>query len=87
MLLRGPAGTGKSALLEDVIQRADGMLVLRTTGVESEAELPFAALHQLLRPILGHLDALPDPRPMRFARPSGCPMVAATTAFSSRSPC
>jgi ATP/maltotriose-dependent transcriptional regulator MalT len=32
--------------------------------VQSEAKLPFAALHQLLRPILGRIDSLPDPQPV-----------------------
>src|SRR5215207_7196011 len=38
------------------------MAVLRAGGVESEAELPFAALHQLLRPVLGLAGRLPDPQ-------------------------
>src|SRR4051794_12587168 len=40
--------------------RADGMQVLEARGIESEAELAFAGLHQLLRPVLGRLDALPQ---------------------------
>jgi hypothetical protein len=28
-------------------------------GVQSETQLPFASLHQLLRPVLGHVDQLP----------------------------
>ena len=62
LLLRGPAGVGKSALLEDAVAQADGMQVLRAAGVESEAHLPFAALHQLLRPLLQHLSDLPGPQ-------------------------
>ncbi len=38
------------------------MQVLRAQGVESEAPLPFAALHRLLRPVLGILDRLPAPQ-------------------------
>jgi DNA-binding CsgD family transcriptional regulator/tetratricopeptide (TPR) repeat protein len=34
------------------------MLVLSTAGVQSETNLPFAGLHQLLRPILAHVDQL-----------------------------
>ncbi|NUR28303.1 MAG: AAA family ATPase, partial [Catenulispora sp.] len=58
----GDAGIGKSALLEQVRQnaRARGCLVLTTTGVEPETELPFAALHQLLRPVLPEVSVLPD---------------------------
>jgi DNA-binding CsgD family transcriptional regulator len=59
LLLQGQPGVGKSALLEDAIAAADGMTVLRTRGVESEAPLPFAALHRLLRPTLTHLDRIP----------------------------
>ena len=38
------------------------MRALRATGVESEFELPFAALHQLLRPVLSYVDRLPRRR-------------------------
>ena len=38
------------------------MHVLSARGVESESELPFAALQQLLRPALGLLDRLPAPQ-------------------------
>ncbi|SFC93494.1 regulatory protein, luxR family [Nocardioides terrae] len=59
LLLQGQPGVGKSALLEHTIATTDGMVVLRTRGVESEAPLPFAALHRLLRPTLSHLDRIP----------------------------
>jgi hypothetical protein len=36
-----------------------GALVLATTGLEAEAELAFASLHQLLRPILATADRRP----------------------------
>ena len=36
------------------------MCVLGCAGVEAEVELPFAGLHQLIRPILSRLDALPE---------------------------
>jgi len=55
---------GKSTLLLAAKERARarGMLVLSTTGVESEAHLPFAGLHQLLRPVLAGAAKLPDPQ-------------------------
>jgi DNA-binding CsgD family transcriptional regulator len=62
LVVRGEPGIGKSALLEYAATRADGMLVLRATGVEAESTLAYAALHQLLRPVLSHLPALPAPQ-------------------------
>ena len=61
LVIRGEAGVGKTALL-DYTAAAAGMRVLRGTGIESEAELPFAALQQLLRPALGRVDVLPPPQ-------------------------
>jgi hypothetical protein len=52
LVLTGEAGVGKSALLAYARTRADGMGVLQTAGVQSEAEIEFAALYQLLRPAL-----------------------------------
>lgn len=62
VVLRGEAGAGKTALLDAAVARGGGMRVLRTTGVESEADLAFAALHQVLWPVTGSLDALPEPQ-------------------------
>ena len=62
LIVRGDPGIGKSALLRASVERARerGMLVLGTAGVQSEAHLPFAGLHRLLRPILDHVTLLPD---------------------------
>src|SRR5215813_6181720 len=62
LVLRGEAGVGKSALLAYAGDRAVGVTVLRAAGVEAEVELPFAALHQLLRSLLGRLGRLPAPQ-------------------------
>jgi DNA-binding CsgD family transcriptional regulator len=59
LIVVGEAGVGKSALLDEACRRAGGMQVLRCRGIESEARLPFAALHQLLRPVLAHAQAIP----------------------------
>lgn len=64
LLVRGEPGIGKSSLLAAARRRAEeaGMRVLRTAGVQSEAQLPFAGLHQLVLPILGQADRLPTPQ-------------------------
>src|SRR3954451_2287915 len=62
LVLRGEPGIGKTALLREARSLAGDMHVLSTRGIESEAELPFAGLHQLLRPALPLLDQLPGPQ-------------------------
>jgi DNA-binding CsgD family transcriptional regulator len=59
LVVRGPAGIGKTALLDEARARAGGMQVLVCRGTELEKRLPFAALHQLLRPVLDRIDAIP----------------------------
>ena len=87
LVLRGPAGVGKSALLDEARAHAADMQVLTCRGTESEARLPFAALHQLLRPVLDRGDASPPagPRPALRARPRV--RLRRRAASSSRSPC
>jgi DNA-binding CsgD family transcriptional regulator len=58
----GEAGIGKSSLLRWAAERADGMQVLRASGVQSEAHIPFAGLFELLRPALGVVEQLPEPQ-------------------------
>src|SRR5579864_4516991 len=64
MVVLGEPGVGKSALLRAAAGHGHtaGLQVLGTTGVECEAQLPFAGLHQLLRPVLGMAAQLPDPQ-------------------------
>jgi DNA-binding CsgD family transcriptional regulator len=62
LVLRGEAGSGKTALLEQLVDRAAGFRVVQATGVESEMELPFATLHQLCASLLDRLDRLPPPQ-------------------------
>jgi DNA-binding CsgD family transcriptional regulator len=63
LVIRGEVGVGKSALLAYAADRAAGrMRVLWGFGVESESELAFAALHQLVRPVLDHVERLPGPQ-------------------------
>ncbi len=60
LLLVGRPGVGKSALLDAATAGAGR--VLRTVGVQSEIELPFAGLRELLHPVLEDVDALPPPQ-------------------------
>lgn len=70
LVVRGEPGIGKSALLQYLIDAAAGFRVIHATGVQSEMELPFAALHQLCSSLLDNLHMLPDPQ-----------RAAASTAF------
>jgi DNA-binding CsgD family transcriptional regulator/tetratricopeptide (TPR) repeat protein len=53
-LIEGEAGVGKSFLLSSAAAHASatGFRVLRTSGIQAETNLPFAGLHQLIRPVL-----------------------------------
>ena len=59
LVLRGEAGVGKSAVLNEVISagRRAGFRILSTAGVSSQLQRPFAGLSHLLRPVLN------DPAP------------------------
>ena len=58
-MLNGEPGVGKSVLLAYAVELADGMRVLQATGVETEVDLPFAGLDQLVRPVLPLAERLP----------------------------
>src|SRR5580693_1427407 len=62
LVMRGEAGVGKTALLDYVAESAADLRVLRAVGVESEMELAFAALHQMVGPVLDRLGRLPGPQ-------------------------
>ena len=62
LVLRGAPGIGKTALLEYAQAQATDMKVLRCVGIEAEHELPFAGIHQLVRPHLDLVDRLPGPQ-------------------------
>ena len=59
LVIRGEPGIGKTALLEYATSKAETMQLLSARGVEFEADLPFAGLHELLRPALGSIGQLP----------------------------
>jgi hypothetical protein len=88
LLLHGEAGIGKSSLLRAALGQAQelGFGILRTRGFESESDIPFAGLLELLTPLLplreripevqaralGSALALEPPTPFdRFAVPAG----------------
>ncbi len=58
--LVGEPGAGKTALVAAAadVARSRGFAVLTARGSAAEASLPFAALHQLLRPLLPKVDQL-----------------------------
>ncbi|MCU7730516.1 LuxR family transcriptional regulator [Actinoplanes sp. KI2] len=68
----GEPGAGKSALLARLVSHAPGTTaaagsappprVLATSGVADEATLPYAALGDLVRPLLAGLPTLPPPQ-------------------------
>jgi Enoyl-CoA hydratase/isomerase/AAA ATPase domain len=62
LVVSGEPGVGKSALLGYALGSASGFQVARAAGVQSEMELPFAALQQLCGSMLDRLDRLPSPQ-------------------------
>ncbi|HEX6452331.1 MAG TPA: AAA family ATPase [Trebonia sp.] len=64
ILILGDPGIGKSSLLRAAVEHAarSGLRVMSITGVEAEADLAFAGLHQLLRPVLATAGRLPVPQ-------------------------
>jgi DNA-binding CsgD family transcriptional regulator len=62
LVVRGEPGIGKTALLGYAAETAQDFRMTRAEGIESEMELPFAALQQLCGPMLSRLDRLPGPQ-------------------------
>ncbi|MGW4928640.1 ATP-binding protein [Agromyces sp. NPDC004153] len=71
LVLRGPAGAGKTALLDALAVSAGDCRLERVAGVEAERELPFAGLHLLLSPFLSQLKRLPRPQRSALAAAFG----------------
>ena len=61
LVVEGEPGVGKTTLLTASAQWADGngFTVLNTAGVQSQTTVGYAGVHELVHPILGHVDALP----------------------------
>jgi len=62
LVVHGEAGVGKTALLDRAVEAALGFRTARTSGIEAEMELPFAAVQQLCSPFLDLMDRLPQPQ-------------------------
>jgi DNA-binding CsgD family transcriptional regulator len=62
LVLHGPAGIGKSALLDFVVDRAAAFQIVHVAGIESEMQFGYAGLHLLCHPYLDRVEALPDPQ-------------------------
>jgi DNA-binding CsgD family transcriptional regulator len=79
----GEPGIGKSALLGIArdMALAKGYRVLTATGVQSEAELPFAGLHQMLLPLPWTADAVPGPQQEALLVAFGRSRLAAPDPF------
>jgi DNA-binding CsgD family transcriptional regulator len=59
LVIQGEPGVGKSTLLRYAGERATGMQTVATRGIESESELPFAGLADLVRPLALSLRGIP----------------------------
>jgi DNA-binding CsgD family transcriptional regulator len=62
LVVRGEPGVGKTALLDELAGQAAGCRVVRAAGMQSEMELAFAGVHQLLAPMLERVGQLPVPQ-------------------------
>ena len=62
LVLRGEPGIGKTALLDYAAGAAADLEIARIEAIESEMELGFAGLHQLLLPFAAFIGALPPPQ-------------------------
>lgn len=71
LVLRGPGGAGKTALLNALAEWAGDCRLERAAGVEAERELPFAGLHLLLSPFLSQMKKLPRPQRTALAAAFG----------------
>jgi predicted ATPase len=62
LVIRGAAGSGKTALLAHAVERAQGFDVLQTAGIEAESQISFSGLDELLSPVVQLVDEIPAPQ-------------------------
>lgn len=67
LVIRGEPGIGKSALLQHAVATASGLRVLSLRGIESESDLAFLGLSDLVRPLSETLRQLPEPMSVALA--------------------
>jgi len=62
LVVRGEPGVGKSALLRHAVERATqaGLTTVSARGMESESEIPFAGLADLIRPVRHAISSIPE---------------------------
>ncbi|GAA0256850.1 ATP-binding protein [Cryptosporangium japonicum] len=90
VVVQGPPGIGRTSLLRHAADTADGAVVLTAEGVETEAGLPFAALHRLLMPLSERMSSLPERQAATLARlmageaPAGFPLGVAVVELLTR---
>jgi DNA polymerase III delta prime subunit len=60
LLLHGPPGIGKTELLRYAVEQAQDFRLIRARGMESESDIPFAGLAELVTPLLAQLDEIPS---------------------------
>lgn len=60
VLVEGPAGIGKSVLIEAALAEAGDVTILRAAGYESERDIPYGGLSALLAPVLELRDRLAE---------------------------
>ena len=62
IVIVGEPGIGKTSLLAAAIAAAGVGRTIRTAGIEAEANLPYAALGEVMAPLLDGLSRLPEPQ-------------------------
>ena len=87
LVLRGEPGVGKSALLGYVMEHAGDLQIVRTVAVESEMTVAFAAVHQLLSPLLPGANRLPEPQRRALSVAFGLVSGPPADPFWSAWPC
>ena len=60
LVVRGEPGVGKTSLLDYAVARAGDFRVLRMLGTESESDLAFSGLLEMLRPVVARVPELPE---------------------------